>query len=304
MSTRQTPLNAILIGHGHWGQILARYITQSPYFHLLAIYGRDFGEIPPHTHTAFIATPLDSHYALSKQCLQSNLCVFVEKPTCPNTKELQSLYDIAHKRGLRIYTDYIYLTSPSIAKIHTLIDSLGKLQRIESCITQYGRFYKNEGALEVLGVHLLSVFVSLFKNLSLESCLKTSPYDVLLRLKTQDCPITLHCSLESKRKRREIHIYGERGELHFDMLDSNPLCYVYGGRREYFGFDEGDNIAHTLSLYYEILHNEARYANHRAIATRVLEIVQSCNTLASKSKAYHQTMSQNLTIPSTKKGHI
>lgn len=281
-------LRSILIGYGYWGKILESYLVKSPFYQLCGIYGRNFtnAQIPHNIDIAFVATPLDSHYEISKQCLESNLCVFIEKPTCKNSQELNDLYDEANKRKLKIYTDYIYLVSPSIQKIHSLLGSLGKLNNIESYITQYGRFYDNENALEVLGVHLLSIFVSLFEHLVLESCKYNSLYDISLHLKTSECPILIHCNLESKQKRREIHIYGEQGELHFDMLAHRPLCYIKQGKQKYFNFDEHNNIIHTLALCRTMLDEQnscicnapymMSYAKHCNICLRILKLMEQC----------------------------
>lgn len=272
-------LRSILIGKGHWGSVLERYLRVDSRFCLHRIYGRDFdvAHIPQDCDVAFITTPLSAHYELALACLERDLHIFVEKPTCRTLYELETLYGIAMSKQRKIYTDYIYLTSPSIREIQMLIGKLGQLHHIDSHITQYGRFYPNENALEVLGVHLLSVFVWLFGDIYILSHHITSPNDILLHLEStqSQCPISLHCSLESTTKRREIHIYGSHGELHFDACKPEPLQFIHTHGIKHFALDERHNIAHTLALFYDILYDEDLYARHRAICMRIVRLLEA-----------------------------
>lgn len=276
-------MNAILIGRGYWGGILENYIRNSKHFKLLKVFGKDFQkvDIPKHTHIAFIATPLDSHFYLAMQCLQAKLHVFIEKPTCKNIYELETLYKEAQKYDLRIYTDYIYLTSPSINKIAELLPTLGDLKTIQATITQYGKFYKNENVIEIIGIHWISVMVYLFHDVWVYNY-TFNEYETTIYLQHATCNIEIYSSLITHKKARILNIYGKNAALRFDMLATPPLCLTSNHNKQEFQYDETHNINHTLESFCAILHDKTCYNKHVQLCQQILSLSTSLTTQRSE----------------------
>ncbi|TLD81451.1 Gfo/Idh/MocA family protein [Helicobacter trogontum] len=274
-------MNAILIGRGGWGKLLETYIQQSENFTLLGVYGSDFdiSLIPSNTQVAFIATPLCAHFDLTMACITKGLHVFVEKPTCKTLDEFYMLQDCAKQHNLRIYTDYIYLCSSSISYIIEMIKDK-PLDSIHATITQYGKFYENESVLDVLGVHWLSVFCSIFPELYVKHFFYQNPYQLQATFLTKDCrykhcKITLFCSLLHDKKARTLEIYAKDMSIVFDM-QTNPTIKISNlSESKNIHFDEQNNIARTLNHFYEILFNDELYNKHIKMCHEILQLC--CN---------------------------
>jgi predicted dehydrogenase len=122
--------NAGLIGFGYWGKILHKYLTKHKGFSLKAIATRHpesiAGVIPsgvkactieelagdPEIDAVFIATPIITHYEITRLCLEQGKHVFCEKPLTSVYFEAQHLKEISGKTGRHLFTDYIYTFSP------------------------------------------------------------------------------------------------------------------------------------------------------------------------------------------------
>ncbi|EES89905.1 Gfo/Idh/MocA family protein [Helicobacter canadensis] len=273
-------MKSIIIGNGHWGNILKKYIEQDCNFSILEIFGRDFSplKIPKTTQAAFIATPLQSHFKLALECLKLGIHVFVEKPTCKSSKEFDILQSVAEENGVRIYTDYIYLTSPSIIKIRENLSSLNNITSVKATIKQYGKFYDGESALEVLGVHFLSVFVFLFGSLELIEKNNLNPHDNDFLFNSKGITIKLESSLISKIKERTMNITAENGTIAFDMLSADTVKMTINNKDMTFSFDEKNNLVNSLRKFYDILHNKNKYMEHIRLSSNVMKILDECNS--------------------------
>lgn len=245
------PFPSVLIGKGYWGSVLTRYIKESPYFHLSKIFGSEFQIqlLPKDCKCAFVATPLDSHFKLCEELLLRGVHIFVEKPTCRNLAEFEYLHSLSTRNNAILYTDYPYTLSPSIRHIKTLLlKHLHLAQfplKFQAKITQYGKFYENEGALEVLGVHWLSVFALFFKEIIPFEITAQAPSSYPLsvyvkarakfleslsldaQFKEKDFPIDLEliCSLECKEKARTLEISASNFSIYFDMLNAPKITF-------------------------------------------------------------------------------
>lgn len=271
-------MNAILIGKGGWGELLKLYIQKNTHFNLVGVYGSDFdiSQIPPYTQVAFIATPLYSHFDLTLMCIKKGLHVFVEKPTCKTLEQFHILQDHAQKHNLKIYTDYIYLCSNSILYIIEALKNK-RIESIQAIITQYGRFYKDENVLEVLGVHWLSVFCKIFSDIRIKKFSYTDMHQLQAVLlgkddTQKDCEITLFCSLVHDKKARTLQISLSDMSIFFDM-QGNPTLKIFENKKSsHVHFDEQHNIAKTLEFFYEILSNSSSYKEHIKICHKVLQL--------------------------------
>lgn len=180
-------MRAALIGYGYWGKIIRKYIDENCNFDLLCIYTknpdpeeRKKSELvftqsleavlyDYQIEAAFVCTPIETHYEICKTLLLSGIYVFCEKPTVRRQEEFDILTRIAESRHKILYTDYIYLLSPSIKKMKEIIPLIGDINAIEGEISQFGNFYPDDTVFEVLGVHLLSVLVYLVPDIDRKS---------------------------------------------------------------------------------------------------------------------------------------
>lgn len=75
----------------------------------------------PLVKSVFIATPISFHYEHAKFFLENKKHVFVEKPLSISVEEINKLYSIAEAKNTVLFTGYIYLYDPALAKLKEII---------------------------------------------------------------------------------------------------------------------------------------------------------------------------------------
>jgi predicted dehydrogenase len=110
-----------------------------------------------------IATPVPSHYELSKRALEAGKHVFVEKPPAMRASEMEELVALARERDLALMPGHLLLYHPGVRKLKEIVDSgeLGEVFCIYGNRQNLGVIRTAENALLSLGVHDLSVILYL-----------------------------------------------------------------------------------------------------------------------------------------------
>jgi predicted dehydrogenase len=169
-------------GLGHWGKNFVRNFddlaelaalcdhsseqreTFARRYPTARMYG-DFGELleDPDVEAVVVATPVPTHYALTKQALLAGKHVFVEKPPAMRGEEMEELVAIAEERDLTLMPGHLLLYHPAVQKVKELVDAgeLGDVLYVYGNRQNLGIIRKDENALWSLGVHDLSVILYL-----------------------------------------------------------------------------------------------------------------------------------------------
>ncbi len=285
---------ALLIGSGYFGQILRPYIAK--HCEILAIANTatsNLSTLLVQVDICFVITPLNAHFELAKAALQAGCHTFIEKPATSNAKEYRELLSLAKERNLVLFTDYIYTLSPSIRHALSLCKHKS-LESIYASFTQYGKFYKNESVLEVLGVHYLSVFalmqeLGIITDVEVQECvfLDSSRLSARLILSARQggkaIPITLECSLLSPSRQRVLRLFFNKEHcLQIDMLDSTPLSHKADKALESSLpiFDESGNLAHSLATFMSFIASDnlaknVHYMAHTNVCARTAYLLDS-----------------------------
>ena len=261
---------ASLIGRGYWGRILQGYIQK--HYKISHIFGSDVKEEVlkdslEKADSAFIATPLISHFKLAKLALEHNCNVFVEKPSTATKEEFEILLNLANHKNKILFTDYIYTFSQSILyALKILQDTNAKIESMNAEITQYGNFYENESVLEVIGVHYISVFafmqeLGLLQNLYVKSCkfLDSKKQSAALEFRAlqnsenrdREITLSLHCSLLSNDKKRLLRLSTADSIISVDMLSPTPLSIIESSQSLPI-FDEKNNLNFALQSFVDM----------------------------------------------------
>ena len=79
-----------------------------------------------------MATPVETHYTLGKQLIESGCHILFEKPLSLNRVEAEELVNLSNKFNVNLMVGHVLLFHPAIQKIKQLIDSgkTGKIQYI------------------------------------------------------------------------------------------------------------------------------------------------------------------------------
>lgn len=148
-------INLGIIGVGYWGSRLAGKFNSLPYTQVslaadlkkarLSQIKKQLPKIKtttnykeivanPSVHGIIIATPVKSHYQVTKDCLLAGKHVFVEKPLSQTVNQAKELVNLAKRKKLVLMTDYTYLYHPAVQKMKELMEKgkFGKILFIQS----------------------------------------------------------------------------------------------------------------------------------------------------------------------------
>tara|TARA_B110000483_G_C18180202_1_gene536696 strand:- start:959 stop:1966 length:1008 start_codon:yes stop_codon:yes gene_type:complete len=106
-----------------------------------------------------IATPVDTHYHLTKLGLQKEKNVLVEKPLTSSFKEAKELVNLANKKGKLLMVDHTFLYTGSVIHLKSLAEnkSLGDIKYFDSTRINLGLFQHDVNVLWDLAPHDISI---------------------------------------------------------------------------------------------------------------------------------------------------
>jgi predicted dehydrogenase len=165
------PLRLGLIGAGYWGQAYIKTIAKIPGLRLARVGSRnpataqlvekdcvvstDWREL---AHAGdldgvIVCTPPKLHAQMVRSCLESGLCVLVEKPLTMDVSEAKELLELARKKKGYVLVDHIYLFHPAYIELKNRARGLGVPQLISSAGGRLGPFRDDAPPLWDCGSH-------------------------------------------------------------------------------------------------------------------------------------------------------
>jgi len=248
-----------IVGAGYWGPNLIRNFTSCGLTEVAAVCDANPARleavlrINPHLKTVSsldqllevpglravaIATPVSSHYAIAKRCLEAGLDVMVEKPLAATVAEAQALVDLADKLGRVLMVDHTYLFSNPVKLIKRLIDEgeLGDLYYVDSTRINLGLFQHDVNVIWDLAPHDLSIVDHIIggsaRSISAWGCSHANPDIEDIAYVNVDygerMMATFHVNWLSPVKVRQIIFAGSRKSIIFNELNTTEPVKVYG----------------------------------------------------------------------------
>ena len=265
--------NIAVIGYGYWGpnlvrniknhkdcdlkyicEINKRYRTKAKSENESVIILSDYKDIlnDQSIDAVFVATPLDTHFELAKNILNSNKHLFITKPTVQNCKQIDKLIKLSISKKLIAVTDHTYIFSNAINKIKEIIDSgeLGEITYFDSVRVNLGIFQNDLDVVWDLAPHDLSILFYLTKLNPIAltsngvSHLNNGLIDIAyLTLHYKENFIAnFHLNWFSPTKIRKIIIGGTKKMIIFDDLKSDEKIRVYDRGIQRLGKSEINKI--------------------------------------------------------------
>lgn len=289
-------MKVALIGYGYWGKKIYKYLHELAQFDLRYVYFpslafMDAEEIHAKYAANFIpsldliwedqsvgsviiASPISTHYTVTKVALENGKNVLVEKPLCMSSDEAGELQRLAKNTNKKLMTEYTYTFSKALLKARELVlaNTIGDLRGVEISIKQLGRFLDYD-IFTLLGTHALSI-LSLFTQLSachfqVKKLLDTDGLVTggIISFCSQEgtfsgfTNVTSHCP----RREKKVILYGERGTIIYNPdIEETIECVIYNRskalqanqlieNRDTFHFDEGHNLKNALISFEELI---------------------------------------------------
>ena len=228
-----------LIGYGYWGKNLARVFGKD----LVAICDNNQDNLDKAKElydvqyfsnkdelyqsdleydTVAIATKADTHFELATTFLIADKNLWLEKPACIKTKDIEYLIKI--RKDKKVFVDHTFVYHPAIQKIKSL--DIGTPLYYDSHRISLGLFQKDVDAILDLAIHDLSILDYLYPDLVLDkrSIIKNNHINdkanqSILNLKfTNNFTATINVNWVSPVKKREIILAGSNSSIIFDDI--------------------------------------------------------------------------------------
>lgn len=247
------------LGLGHWGPNLVRNFSSIPGCRVGVVCDLDQQRIElikkrvpqisgtstdpittltdPDADAVVIATPVATHFELTKTALEAGKHVLVEKPITACVAEAEELIALAAAQKVHLCVGHVFLFNNGVRSVRNLIRSgeLGKVRYIYSERTNLGPFRTDVNALWDLAAHDLSV---------LNYWLDAEPIDVTARGScylngdVEDVVVasfsypgnvmaSIHASWLNPRKVRETTVVGEHKMVVWNDMDLNEPIRIY-----------------------------------------------------------------------------
>lgn len=279
----------VLIGAGYWGKKMMKYIPK--YFKLKYVADSKFDKNiiweDSKVDSVIVATPVFTHYDISKEAILHGKNVYVCKPIACSISEANDIKEIARISGKKIAVDYTHTFSPSFKKLLEIANLIkGEIVHIDASTKQLGRFFR-EDVYWLLGSHHLSLLGSLFQLEELdfkrndfimqeENCTSGEISFSNSRLSGK-----INVSLNSPRgKEKYFNIHGQNWILKWTPLKDKTVEFIrynLNGTEELVeshSFDESNNLDYSLRYFRDLLIGIRK--DNIDIAVGVTKVLEEC----------------------------
>ena len=278
--------NALIIGFGYWGPILARNFQSSQHFNIYSIcdslslnlnkakniypnsiYYESYKKAlnNPKIDFVIISTPTNTHYKIAKMALYKKKHVLCEKPLSLKLKEVKDLVNLSKKNKKFLFVDYPFVYSESVSYIKKIIKNkkLGKALIYES-IREKAPYRKDTNVIWDLGIHDFAILQYLINKVPLR--FKVNSSKTKYNYKSDFANIHLYyknnftafikLNWASPIKIRLIKIYFEKGLLIYDENEGIYKISVYKKGKRGFNLQFPlVNFNETLKLFVDYIGN-------------------------------------------------
>lgn len=171
-----------VVGLGYWGPNLVRNLHELPGAEIAAVCDLRLDRLEriarrypalrttsdyrsliedPAIDAVVIATPVSTHYDLSRAALEAGKHVLVEKPMATSSHQALALQRLAEEQGLVVMPGHTFLYSPSVNVVRDLIRSgeLGDINFITSSRVNLGLHQPDVSVIWDLGPHDFSILL-------------------------------------------------------------------------------------------------------------------------------------------------
>lgn len=251
-----------------------------------------------------VCTPPSTHGTLIRACLEAGANVYVEKPVCERTDELEDLLLLAASRGLRICAGHQLLRHPAMDRFRSRLPALGKAVHFDS----YFAFRKVRKNLTLAGqaidilphpTYLLVEALQLAapdNRIELEAMQCTVGGEVRALLRAGDVTATLRVTLAGRPVDHFLRATGTNGSLNADFV-RGTLTRLEGPGAGFLPmitipFSEGYQIwvGALWSLFDRVRGRDGAYPGLRQIVQEFYDAIRSVGEAPTRAPGIRSTV--------------
>ncbi len=251
-------INIAVVGAGAWGKNHIRVFSEIPNVRLKYVCDQDstkllalqktypqakmIGDLKPvlqdrEVRGVVVASSAFSHYSLSKELMQADKDVLVEKPMALSVKDAEEMIEISEKRKRILMVGHLLIYHPVVDRLKDMVASgeLGKIYYVYTQRVNLGVIRQDENALLSFAPHDVSVILYLLEEEPTavtahgESYIQKGIEDVaFLGLQFSDGKMAnIHLSWLDPHKLRKITIVGSKKMVVFDDMETSEKLKIY-----------------------------------------------------------------------------
>ena len=238
-------IKTAILGQGYWGTKLSQTLEKVENCELKQSIdvknGNDIDEIAKDIEAVIIATPPQTHLSLIQKALDKKLHIFVEKPICQNSSEVDQIQPLSDKV---LMTGHILLYNDCTQYIKNTID-FSKVQRINIIRNNWGRYQKHTVTPTLsFGPHDVALLDYLFDGLRINPTTKyrqqivnkNVPDMTDILFQHEQISISIRYAWLSIPKIRTVDIFSTEQICHWDDVSHKVITnenYMQDDRFEY-----------------------------------------------------------------------
>ncbi len=270
-----TRINLALVGFGKFGKKYFKNIKQNKNFILKTIFrkkkiiGNKLNKISKKNinqlgiHAAIICTPVDTHFRIAKFFIENRIPVILEKPAAKNLIQIKKLILLSKKNKTSVLVNHSDLFNHNFNSILSKINMIGKIRLIEIDFGKYSKNYKDKNLLPWFDwfPHPLAIIIKLLNNVRFVKVKKNVVFkknksffqNISIYLKgSRNIDIKINYSNQSKKKSRNVKIYGNKGFANYDGYN-NKNNFLYTNRKIKFQKTNLTPLQNILSKFYTLV---------------------------------------------------
>lgn len=209
----------------------------------------------PDIDAVCISTPVNTHYQLAREALESGKHVWVEKPFTAEAWQAEELITIAQQQRRVLFVDHTFIYHSPVIKIKEIIGSgeIGDILYYDSVRINLGLFQRDVNVIWDLAPHDFSIMnyllgkrVTAISANGIASINKLENIAQVSAYFDDKCFAHFHLNWTSPVKIRRIIIGGNRKMIVYDDLESSEKVKIYNSGVELVAQKD---IHHALIQY-------------------------------------------------------
>jgi predicted dehydrogenase len=184
-----------------------------------------------------VATPAGTHASLTREILERDLPVLVEKPFALSVREAEALAELAERRGVPVLVGHLLLFHPAVERLKAMVGGgdLGDVYYLYSQRVNLGQVRPDENALWSFGPHDVSVALFLLDKAPTRVAAQGRSYlqpgieDVVFMIMDFGGGPLAHVQMSwlDPHKERRLTVVGSRRMVVFDDMQPREKLKVY-----------------------------------------------------------------------------
>jgi predicted dehydrogenase len=166
-----------------------------------------------------VATPIHTHYELTRDALMAGKHVLVEKPLTGSLAEALDLMRLAEERKRVLMVGHTFVYNPAVRALRKLVDGgeLGRIYYVDAARLNLGQFQQHVDVMWDLAPHDISIFLYTLQRKPVmvsargSACVQPGIHDVAyIELQLEGVSTHIHVSWLDPCKVRRLTIVGDR----------------------------------------------------------------------------------------------